>query len=60
MNWNAAIAVGTFLNFGGIVVIIFRAGMLVQRVTDLEHQVRTIDREGCGAATRLHNIKPTI
>jgi hypothetical protein len=55
MNWAAVAAIGSFVSVGGIAVLIFKAGALVNRVEQLEKRVDVIDRKGCGAASRLHS-----
>jgi hypothetical protein len=54
MTWEIVAAVGSLGSCGGVVVLIFRAGRLVQRVDDLEERMQNIDKYGCRAASRIH------
>ena len=54
MNWEAVSAIGSCVTFIGILVIIFKAGAVFQRIDDLEERVKNIDKFGCRNAMRVH------
>lgn len=68
VNWVAVVlGILSFLSgatFISVMVMIFRTGQwkgtIDTQISNLQEEVRTIDKEGCGAARRLHGRDPGL